>query len=231
MLPRAFSTSPDKPLRKEPEMKRHVYTVVIGVVLATVAVAQPPERGGFAPGAPASGSEYGPFPGGPGGPAGPPPNAMFEAIDTDGDGTITMRELRKAVVALKKLDANKDGKITLAETMPTPGGLGSGGPAGFGSRTGIGNGPASGFSGDPRPVGPDLMQYDRNGDGQLSPNEVPTQMMGLVRGSDQNGDGKLDARELQAIQQRMNERVRGQRALPPGISVGPQGVERSPKTP
>jgi hypothetical protein len=33
------------------------------------------------------------------------------------------------------------------------------------------------------------------------------------------------------IQQRMNERLRGQRALPPGVSVGPQGVSGTPQKP
>ncbi len=85
--------------------------------------------------------------------------------------------------------------------------------------------------GDPRPGGPDMLQFDRNGDGQLSPEEVPTQMRGMLRGADQNGNGQLDAAELQAIQQRINERVRGQRPLPPGVSVGPQGVSGTPQKP
>ena len=70
------------------------------------------------------------------------------------------------------------------------------------------------------------MQYDRNGDGALSADEVPTQMQGMLRGTDQNNNGQLDAAEVQAIQQRMTERLRGQRPLPPGVSVGPQGVQR-----
>ena len=64
---------------------------------------------------------------------------------------------------------------------------------------------------------------------QLSADEVPTQLRGMLRGTDQNGNGTLDAQELQAIQQRMNERIRGQRSLPPGISVGPQGVTGTPQ--
>jgi len=150
---------------------------------------------------------------------------MFSnAIDADGDGTITTRELRRAVVALKQLDANKDGKITLAEARVVPnepsGNVGSvefRGPMGFRNKS---NG------GDPRPGGPKLMQYDRNGDSQLSPDDVPTQMMGLLRGADKDGNGKLDPQELQVIEQRINERVRGQRPLPSGVQVGPPGVTR-----
>jgi len=199
-----------------------VCAVVICIGLS--AVAQPFERSGLGPGA-GSGSRDNGLPSN--GPGGPPSNAMFNAIDADGDGTITMRELRKAVVALKRLDANHDGKITLAETMLAQNGpSGSAAPGRSPGQSGFGNGNSGG---DPRPGGPDMMQYDRNGDGQLSADEVPTQMMGLVRGADQNGNGKLDPQELQAVQQRMNERVRGQRPLPPGISVGPRGVQRAPQ--
>jgi hypothetical protein len=74
-----------------------------------------------------------------------------------------------------------------------------------------------------------LSQYDRNGDGQLSADEVPSQLRGMLRGTDQNGDGRLDAQEMQSIQQRLNERVRGQRRLPPGVNVGPQGATETPQ--
>jgi hypothetical protein len=196
--------------------------------LASFAVAQPPDRGDLGADVAAAGRPYGTAPGGPNGQMGPPPNAMFNAIDADGDGAITMRELRKAVVALKQFDTDKDGKITLAEVVAQSGSATeAGGQFGF---RGQGFGGDNNV-GDPRPGGPNMMQFDRNGDGQLSPEEVPTQMRGMLRGTDQNGDGKLDAQELQAIQQRMNERVRGQRSLPPGVSVGPQGVSGTPQKP
>jgi len=257
-------------------MKPLLATVVVYVGCAATAIAQPPDGGG-----------YGQIPGGLSGPGGPPTNAMFDAIDADGDGAISMRELRKAVVALKQLDADKDGKITQAEATAGPGGdpaamiegmmqndkNGDGklsknelprhmaqmldgadanrdgaidraelttamqnarNQSGGGARSGFGGGPG-GFGGanggDPRPGGPNMMQYDRNGDGQLSADEVPTQLRGMLRGTDQNGNGTLDAQELQVIQQRMNERLRGQRPLPPGISVGPQGVSGTPQKP
>jgi Ca2+-binding EF-hand superfamily protein len=260
-------------------MKSFLGTLVVCVSLVATAMAQPP-----------AGGEYGQVPGGQNGPGGPPPNAMFSAIDTDGDGAISMRELRKAVVALKQLDTDRDGKITQAEAMRGP--IGPGGdPAamidgmmqndkngdgklsknelprhmaqmlssadangdgsldraelttamqsartqfGGGARGGFGSAPG-GFGGanggDPRPGGPNMMQYDRNGDGQLSTDEVPTHLRGLLRGADQNGNGTLDTQEMQAVQQRMNERARGQSPLPPGVRVGPQGVERTPQQP
>jgi Ca2+-binding EF-hand superfamily protein len=257
-------------------MRVQILSIGVWFGLAAIACAQPPQSGAFGTG---NGAQYG----SPamGGSDGPPPNAMFTAMDADGDGAISMRELRKAVVALKQLDADKDGKITQAEAMGGPqnpqamidrvmesdkdgdgklsksevprhlaqmlggadtngdgsidraeltnamqnsqphfGGPGGGGPGRFGG--------AGGLDGDPRPGGPNLSQYDRNGDGQLSADEVPTQLRGMLRGTDQNGDGKLDAQEVEAIQQRLNERVRGDRRLPPGVTVGPQGVTGKP---
>lgn len=256
--------------------------ILICIVWASIAMSQQPGGG------------YG-QPQGPGEPGGSPPNPLFDLIDADGDGAITMRELRKAAASLKQLDVDRDGKITKDEAAPGPGGRigdptamvertlendkngdgklskdemprhlthllgtadtnsdgeldraeltralanvpgqfggGNNGAAGFGGpQGGFGNGGNFGGAGDdPRPSAGNLMKYDRNGDGSLSADEVPTQMQGMLRGSDQNGNGRLDAAEVQAINQRMTERLRGQRPLPPGVSVGPQGVQRKPQ--
>jgi Ca2+-binding EF-hand superfamily protein len=213
-------------------MKLLVWFWMVCVGITSVAFAQLQERGDANSAVAPAGGGFGYGPGGAGGSlAGAmPSNAIFDAIDADHDGEITTRELRKAVAALKKLDTDKDGKITRAETLnnqaaPQTTNM----PAGFGGQGGFRNGNNAGFSGDPRPGGPNLQQFDRNGDGQLSADEVPTQMRGMLRGADQNGDGRLDASEVQAIQQRVNERARGDRPLPPGVSVGPQGVSGVPK--
>jgi Ca2+-binding EF-hand superfamily protein len=206
---------------------------------------------------------------------------MFDAIDADGDGTITMRELRKAVVALRKLDVDEDGNLTREEAL---GGFVGGPPNGPGGdqnamidrmmqghrdgdgklspnelpppmaqmlqnadtngdgaldraelavamrnaqpRFGGGPGQFGGPAVDPR-QGQNLLQYDQNGDGQLSANEVPRQLRGMLQGSDQNGNGVLDRDEIDIINQRMNERIRGSRQLPPGVSAGPEGLQRN----
>jgi hypothetical protein len=195
-------------------MKRQFWSIALGAAFVATASAQPPDVG-----------DYGRLPGGPGEAGGPPPNAMFSSIDADADGVITMRELRKAVVALKRLDLDKDGKITLAEVNAAASQAGTP-AAGMRGAGGLGVQP-----GDPRPTGPDLMRYDSNHDGQLSPDEVPTQLMSLLRGGDRNGNGQLDPHELQQIQQRIRERAQGRRPLPPGTTVGPQGVNRTTTNP
>jgi Ca2+-binding EF-hand superfamily protein len=176
---------------------------------------------------------------GPGGRIGDPTAMVERALenDKDGDGKLSKAELpRHLAHLLGAADANSDGSLDRAElTMALanvhgqPGSVNGGGGAGYGSpQGGFGNGGNfGGGAGDPRP-GVNLSQYDRNGDGSLSADEMPTQMRGMLSGSDQNGNGQLDPAEVQAISQRMNERLRSQRPLPPGVSVGPQGVKRSP---
>jgi Ca2+-binding EF-hand superfamily protein len=110
-------------------------------------------------------------------PVAPQANAMFAAMDADGDGVISKLELRKAIKALKTLDTDNDGSITLAEASV-------GGP---------GAGPAWD---DPQIA--QWMSYDKNGDGRLTQNEVPSNMLPMLQGVDQNNDQAIDRGELQA---------------------------------
>ena len=62
-----------------------------------------------------------------------PPDAIFAALDTDGNGTISADEIKKASASLAKLDKNGDGKLTEDEVRPAfgpGGGQGRGGPRG-----------------------------------------------------------------------------------------------------
>lgn len=86
-----------------------------------------------------------------------------------------------------------------------PGGPGGGGPGGGGPG---GAGPGGG--GGSR----NLMQFDANGDGKISRDEVPETMQPLFDRMDQNGDGQIDAQEMSAARSRMGGGPGGGR--PPG---------------
>lgn len=62
-----------------------------------------------------------------GGPQGMRPDAIFAALDTDSNGTISASEIKAASASLAKLDKNADGKLTEDEVRPTFG-PGRGGP-------------------------------------------------------------------------------------------------------
>ena len=49
---------------------------------------------------------------------------VMSALDSDGNGEISPEEIKGAVAALKKLDKNKDGKLTEDELRPNFGGRG-----------------------------------------------------------------------------------------------------------
>lgn len=120
---------------------------------------------------------------------GPAPNLMFEAIDVDGDGTITPKELKRAIVGLKKLDADGDGNLTRDEVTLQ---RGPGGPGG-----------------DPNQFVDRMMENDLNGDGLLTQDEVPEQMARMLTGADLNADGAIDREELGQAMQAMRNRFGG----------------------
>lgn len=83
--------------------------------------------------------------GGPGAPGQRPGMVppLFAALDANHDGMIDEDEIKNAAEALKKLDKNNDGKITMDEMRPArpggPGGEGANGrPEGAGDRQGFG---------------------------------------------------------------------------------------------
>jgi Ca2+-binding EF-hand superfamily protein len=117
------------------------------------------------------------------------PNPMFQAIDANSDGEISETELKRAVTALKKLDADSDGKITLEEASP------QGGPGGP--------------FGDANAMIDRWMENDANGDGKLQVDEVPERMAWMLQGADQNNDQAVDRAELEQVMGRMRERMQG----------------------
>lgn len=89
--------------------------------------------------------------GGPGGPGGNRPvPPIIAALDADHDGIISAAEIANASVALKALDKNGDGQLTMDEIRPAP-------PQG--------GGPDGGGRG-PNPGGPDGGKRPPNGGGR-----------------------------------------------------------------
>ena len=123
---------------------------------------------------------------------------LMVALDTDGNGEISAEEIANATASLKKLDKNKDGKLTVDELRPQ-GGPGQGRPGSGGPEAGQ-RGPAQ------------LLRmfdnFDKNGDGKLSGDEIPPPMVGRVERLDTNGDGAIDKEEVAKLQQILE---RGQR--------------------
>jgi Ca2+-binding EF-hand superfamily protein len=131
----------------------------------------------------------------------PRSNAMFAAIDANGDGVITKIELRKAIKALQTLDTDGDGSITLAEANVGGGPVGPGGPD------------------DPQIAA--LMANDLNGDGKLQPGEVPGNLLPMLQNADRNGDGAIDRQELSAAMANMRNRFGGGPGSGPWNGRGP----------
>lgn len=126
----------------------------------------------------------------------------FQALDADHDGIISAAELANAPAALKALDKNGDGKLTEDEVRPQMGGRGRGdGPRGEAGRGGRGGEP-----GETPPPTPDemvttLMAFDKNGDGQLTRDELPERMLGLFDRADTDHNGILTADEIRKAAQ------------------------------
>ncbi len=107
---------------------------------------------------------------------GPPPRLLLQALDTNGDGTLSADEIQHATDTLLKLDRNHDGQLTPDEYLS--------------QRT------------DAQPADDTvqrLMAFDRNGDGVLTADELPDRMQPLFQRGDANHDGKLTNDEIRAM--------------------------------
>lgn len=134
--------------------------------------------------------------GGPGGrrPAVP----VMQAIDADGDGEISTKEIENAAVALKTLDKNKDGKLSDEELRPT-----FGGPGGFGGFGGFGGGRGAGGGGaNVEETVTRWLAKDANKDGKLAKDELPERLQNVLGRADTDKDGALSKDELTAMAQR-----------------------------
>jgi Ca2+-binding EF-hand superfamily protein len=132
---------------------------------------------------------------------------LFAIVDTDGDGVISAKELHKAVAAIKEADTDKDGNITWAEIVARSGAISAAGLGQSEITSGMGAGVGGGMGGEQSPAFKQVMQYDKNGDGKLTADELPPQMVSMLRNADLNGDHAIDARELAIYVKKMGDRV------------------------
>lgn len=102
---------------------------------------------------------------------------VMGALDLNSDGTLDAREIQSAPMSLRKLDANKDFKLTPDE-------LGTRGGGDMTQR---------------------MLSMDANKDGKLTSDEVPERMQRFIERLDTDGDGAVDKAEMEAMQQRFRE--------------------------
>jgi Ca2+-binding EF-hand superfamily protein len=151
----------------------------------------------------------------PGAPLGMDPQiAQLMANDRNNDGKLTVDEVpRDLVPLLQGVDQNQDGALDRAELEGAMANM----------RNQFGGGPWRGPGGNVAGAGNAqqqatgrFLQYDRNGDGRLTANELPQDASRMLQGADRNNDGAIDAGELQAAIAQQGGRAR---ALRGGVDV------------
>jgi Ca2+-binding EF-hand superfamily protein len=133
---------------------------------------------------------------------------VMQALDTDGDGELSAKEIENASAALRTLDKDKNGKLTADELRPNIGRDGRG----LLTREAV----VTQFVNR-------MMEYDKNGDGKLSSAELPDRMKSLMDRADANKDGFVDRAELTKLTEE-------QLPLGPG-GGGRGGPGRGPREP
>jgi Ca2+-binding EF-hand superfamily protein len=178
-------------------MKRTVLIAVAVALAGSGAFAQP--EGGRR-GAEGRGDRQGP-PEGRGGARGRPMPPIMTAIDANQDGEISAEEISGASAALKALDRDGDGKLSMEEwRRPSPEAM----AAEFVKR---------------------LMQSDKDGDGKVSKEEAPERMQRAFDKVDTNADGAVDQAEAEAMAKRFQGGAGG-RGRGRGEGEGGVGGER-----
>jgi hypothetical protein len=122
-------------------------------------------------------------------------------MDADGDGTVTPVEYKKAMAALHKAHKDSKGNMTYEKAADDNANANAAGadPA---------QGAAAGGGPQQQEAGRFMQQYDRNGDGVLTPDELPPQLAAALRDADTNHDRRIDPAELAAFAAKMGDRMR-----------------------
>ncbi|ADV82183.1 EF-hand domain-containing protein [Terriglobus saanensis] len=106
-----------------------------------------------------------------------PPRPVLLALDTNHDGSLSESEILAAPTALLTLDANHDGIFSAEEYSPKE--------------------PVGGATPDEQVQR--LMAFDKNGDGELTRDELPERMQRLMDRADTDHNGRLTATEIRAM--------------------------------
>jgi Ca2+-binding EF-hand superfamily protein len=114
-------------------------------------------------------------------------NPLFTAIDQNQDGQLSLAELRAAAAVMKTLDKDGDGQLSQAECAAAGGG-------GHGH-----GGSAADPQADAASTVKSLMEFDQNGDGALTKDELPERMQNVVVRADSDGDEVATQDELMAM--------------------------------
>jgi hypothetical protein len=143
-----------------------------------------------------------------------PVSPVIQALDADGDGELSTKEIENATAALKALDKDKDGKLSSDELRPTL----------AGRAPGQATGEALAFVSQ-------LLTFDKNGDGKLAKDELPERMQILMDRADANKDGFVDKAELTTFAEQAARRNPGDAGPGPGGGTDPRRRPRSQTTP
>jgi Ca2+-binding EF-hand superfamily protein len=127
----------------------------------------------------------------------------FKALDLDKDDALSAEELAGAVEALKKLDANKNGKLDPVEyAMMSPMSMGGGG--------GGAGGGAGGGGGRQQPSPEEFVkQNDKDGDGKVQKKELTGMIVGFFDRMDTDKDGSVTVEEVKASRERQRQQNGG----------------------
>ena len=104
---------------------------------------------------------------------------ILQVLDANDDQIISFDEIEQGTQRIRSMDANGDKQVSVAELA---------------AASGVGGGAA---------LAKQLMGFDSNKDGKLSPDEVPRRMRLVVQSADIDKDGLTDKTELAAIAAKM----------------------------